>query len=94
MVAIPERMLPKAVYVPLDGDFVIYRGSPTEMVAKIAEEMGGGSIEEAVNGVLLSLAVHRKVLIELPVGLDDHGLSEHFLGALVATKVLRPMAEA
>jgi hypothetical protein len=90
---IPEPF-PRAIYVHGYEDFSIYRGAPEEMVSRMAEEMGARTISEAVGKLLVDLAVHQHLHIELPRGLDETELAEHFVVALLATKVAYPMAQA
>lgn len=88
--------LPTAIFVPAGPKkyFHIYRGSPDEMVARMAEEMGSESIEKTVRDILLAIALHRRILIRLPEGLDEETLSTLFVYALLDTKIARPVPQA
>ena len=85
--------LPTAICVPAGPEkhFHLYRGSPTEMVAVMAEEMGSKSIETTVRDILLAIALHRRIVIRLPEGLDEETLSAVFVCALLDTKIARPV---
>lgn len=89
--------LPRAISVPAaSGDeyFHIYRGTPDEMVAVMAEEMGAKSVGETVSDVLAAIALHRKIVIRLPEGLDDEKLATLFVFALLDTKIASPLPQA
>ena len=85
--------LPTAIFVPAGPGkyFHIYRGSPATMVEKMAEEMGSKSIESTVQDILLAIALHRRIMIRLPEGLDDEKLAAAFVFALLDTKIARPV---
>ena len=86
---------PTAIFVPGGEEhFHIFRGKPYEMVSTMAQEMGEDSIPVAIGIALLTLALHRRVLIELPTDLDDRALSAFFVYALLDTKIARPLAQA
>jgi len=91
----PER-LPTAIFVPNEEDFIIYRGTPDEMVSSMAQAMGADSIEEAIQGLIFNLALHWKVFIRLPEdpSLGEKDLAAFFVHALLDTKIARPMAQA
>jgi hypothetical protein len=95
MNANPTADLPTAIFVAGGREhFHIYRGKPDEMVSLMAQEMGADSIPIAIGNVLLTLALHRRILIELPTGLDDRALAAFFVYALLDTKIARPLAQA
>lgn len=75
---------------------MIYRGSPDEMVASMAATLGADTIEEAIHGLVLNIALHRHVFIRLPedMNVDEKALAAHFVKALLASKIALPMAQA
>lgn len=88
------RALPIAIWMPGDPPSV-YRGSPEEMVASMAAEMGDDvSVREAVNRLCAGLAAYRKVVIGLPEDVTDDTLARLFVFALLDTGMARPMADA
>jgi hypothetical protein len=73
----------------------VYSGSPAEMVASMAAEMGRDvTLREAVRRLCAGLAAYRKVVIGLPEDVSDETLARLFVFALLDTRVARPMADA
>lgn len=86
--------LPKAVFVKDLDDFVIYRGTPDEMVASMAKAIGAPSNRLAIAQMLIVLARRQHVFIDLPADADDTELSTLFMTALLDLGFVRPMAQA
>ena len=86
--------LPSAVFVQDQDLFRIYRGSPDEMVATMAEEIGASSNRLAIARILMTLAVRHRVIIDLSESENDSELAESFVAALLNHGFVQPMAQA
>jgi hypothetical protein len=88
------RALPQSIWLPGEPPSV-YRGSPPEMVASMAAEMGEDiTVREAVNRLCAALAAYRRVVIGLPEDVPDDTLARLFVFALLDTGMAKPMAAA
>jgi hypothetical protein len=88
------RALPQSIWMPGEPPSV-YHGSPTEMVASMAAEMGDGvGVREAVDRLCAALAAYRRVVIGLPDDVEDDTLARLFVFALLDTGMAKPMAAA
>jgi hypothetical protein len=84
------RALPQAIWMP--GSENVYHGSPAEMVASMAAEMGEGvTVREAVNQLCAALAAYRRTVIGLPEDVEDDRLAQLFVFALLDTGLAKPI---
>jgi hypothetical protein len=91
------RALPQTIWMPASpgAEPSVYHGSPAEMVASMAEEMGDGvGVREAVDRLCAALALYRRVVIGLPEDVTDDRLAQLFVFALLDTGMAKPMADA
>jgi hypothetical protein len=88
------RALPQAIWMPGKPPS-IYHGSPAEMVASMAQEMGDGvGVREAVERLCAALALYRRVVIGLPEDVTDDRLAQLFVFALLDTGMAKPVPDA
>ena len=86
--------LPDAIWLPGRSPSV-YSGTPLEMVASMATEMGADlSTREAIEHLLAALAENRDVVIGLPAQAADEDLARLFVIALLESGLARTMAAA
>jgi len=86
--------LPLAIWMPGEPPSV-YHGSPEEMVASMAREMGEDmTVRETVDRLCAALAAYRHVVIGLPEDVEDDTLARLFVFALLDMKLARPLAAA
>ncbi len=88
------RALPRSIWMPGEPPSV-YHGSPAEMVASMAREMGDDvTVREAVERICAALATYRKVVIGLPEDVPDDTLARLFVFALLDTGMARRLPDA
>lgn len=92
MTMTPE--LPSTVFAQYQDSFLIYRGSPEEMVATMAEEIGASSNRLAIARILMIITAHHRVVINLPQVTKDSELAASFVTALLDLGFVQPMAQA
>ncbi len=91
------RDLPQSIWIPArEGEAPsVYHGSPAEMVASMAREMGEDmSVRETVDRLCAALAAYRRVVIGLPNDVEDDTYARLFVFALLDTGMARPMPDA
>lgn len=91
----PPPSLPRAIWMPGQADLPsCYQGSPVEMVKAMADEMKPGlDAHEAIEQLLKTLDESRRIRIRLPSG-SAESRAQHFVGALLAAGIARPMPSA
>jgi hypothetical protein len=88
------RALPQAIWLPGEPPSV-YHGSPAEMVAEMAREMGTNvTVREAVERLCAAIATYQHVVIAIPGDVPDDTLARLFVFALLDTGMAKRVPSA
>ena len=88
------RRLPRTIWAQGRPLPYVYRGTPSDMVRQMAEEMGEDmESDEAIEVLVDALAENRGVLLQLPK-VEGPLLAAVFISALLATGVAKTVPAA